>query len=174
MYEAMATVIGTVVTHPVKRDLTNGEQVVTFRMASNSRRLDPATGEWVDSGTLYLTVSCWRRLVAGVDASIRRGDPVIVYGQLRSHEYRTKDGVERRDLEMRASALGPDLSRCTAQPIRRTEAGRSFGPSNLVRNTCDRSSAEDRARVDGEALGKGALPMPDVPARITESASADA
>ncbi|MGS2809525.1 hypothetical protein [Nocardia sp. MW-W600-9] len=42
MYEAHATVIGTVVTHPVRRDLTNGEQVVTFRMASNSRRFDAA------------------------------------------------------------------------------------------------------------------------------------
>ncbi len=52
MYEAMATVVGTVVTHPVKRDLSNGEQVLTFRMASNSRRLDFATGEWVDNGTL--------------------------------------------------------------------------------------------------------------------------
>jgi single-strand DNA-binding protein len=174
MYEAMATVIGTVVTHPVKRDLTNGEQVVTFRMASNSRRLDPATGEWVDSGTLYLTISCWRRLVTGVDASIRRGDPIVVYGQLRSHEYRSKDGVERRDLEMRASALGPDLARCTAQPIRRTEAGRSFGPSNLARNTCDRSSAEDCARVDGDGLAEGATTMSSAPARINESAPVDA
>ncbi|MET9213623.1 MULTISPECIES: single stranded DNA-binding domain-containing protein [unclassified Nocardia] len=53
MYEAHATVIGTVVTHPARRDLANGEQVVTFRMASNSRRFDAAAGEWVDNGTRF-------------------------------------------------------------------------------------------------------------------------
>ncbi|MCP2318676.1 single-strand DNA-binding protein [Nocardia amikacinitolerans] len=160
MYEAMATVVGTVVTNPVKRDLSNGEQVLTFRMASNSRRLDFASGEWVDNGTLYLTISCWRRLVGGVDASLRRGDPVLVYGQLRSHEYRTKDGVERRDLEMRATAVGPDLSRCTAQVSRRSETG--GGPTALMRNTCIGSSAENRARV-GEELGDSAATVASVP-----------
>ncbi|WP_036561604.1 single-stranded DNA-binding protein [Nocardia brasiliensis] len=118
MYEANTTVIGTIVNNPVKRDLPNGEQVLTFRMASNSRRLDHATGEWVDNGALFLTVSCWRRLVSGVDVSLHRGDPVLAHGQLRSREYRGRDGVERRDLEMRASAVGPDLARCTAQVTR--------------------------------------------------------
>jgi single-strand DNA-binding protein len=119
MYEANTAVIGNVITHPVRRSLPSGEQVLTFRMASNSRRLDRDSGEWVDNGTLFLTVSCWRRLVEGVDASIQRGDPIIAYGQLRSSEYRTRDGVERHDLEMRATALGPDLGRCSAPVVRR-------------------------------------------------------
>ncbi|WP_280493206.1 single-stranded DNA-binding protein [Nocardia asiatica] len=162
MYEANATVIGTIATHPVKRDLTNGDQVVTFRLASNSRRLDHASGQWVDNGTLYLTVSCWRRLVAGVDASLRRGDPIIAYGQLRSHEYRSKDGVERRDLEMRASVVGPDLSRCAAQLTRLSDL-----PS---RNTSGTVSAESRVpgadapgengAVTGSAPPRGSAPEP--------------
>ncbi|MGW0181413.1 single-stranded DNA-binding protein [Nocardia sp. NPDC003345] len=119
MYEAVATVVGTVVTEPVKRELPSGEEMVSFRLASAARRLDRDSGEWVDNGILYLTVSCWRRLVAGVDASIRRGDPVIVQGQLRSNEYRTREGAERRDLEMRAHTVGPDLTRCTARVTRR-------------------------------------------------------
>lgn len=119
MYEANTAVIGTVVTHPVRRSLPGGEQVTSFRMASNARRLDRDSGNWVNSGTLYLTVTCWRRLVDGVDASIRRGDPIIAYGQLRTNEYRTKDGAHRQDLEMRAAALGPDLGRCTAPVVRR-------------------------------------------------------
>ncbi|MFI7665836.1 single-stranded DNA-binding protein [Nocardia sp. NPDC049526] len=174
MYESMVTVIGTVVTHPVKRDLTNGEQVVSFRMASNSRRFNPETGEWVDSGTLYLTVSCWRRLVAGVDASLRRGDPVIAYGQLRTHEYRARDGVERRDVEMRATSIGPDLSRCTAQVVRRAVSGAAAGPSTLARNSCDRSSADDRARVDGEGPGEDATSLTSAPPRLADTEPVDA
>ncbi|WP_227999182.1 single-stranded DNA-binding protein [Nocardia australiensis] len=171
MYESMATVVGNVVTHPVKRDLTNGEQLITFRMASNSRRFDAATGEWVDNGTLYLTISCWRRLVAGVDASIRRGDPIMVHGQLRSHEYRTKDGVERRDLEMRAASIGPDLARCSAPVIRRSEPGRSSGPNTAVRSACDRPNtpgAPDAAPGGDRAAATAAT----VPPRAAETADA--
>lgn len=119
MYEAYTALIGNVVTHPVRRTLASGEQMVTFRMASNARRLDRDRGEWVDGGSLFVTINCWRRLVDGVDASLRLGDPIIAYGQLRSNEYHTKDGVARHDLELRASALGPDLGRCTAMVQRR-------------------------------------------------------
>ncbi len=149
MYEAHTTVIGTVITHPIRRDLSNGEQMLTFRMASNSRRFDAKTGEWTDNGTLYLTISCWRRLVAGVDRSLHRGDPVIAYGQLRSHEYRGKDGTERRDLEMRAVAVGPDLARCHASVIRRSEGMRSL-PHATVRNISDPRGAV-QSGVDGAA-----------------------
>lgn len=157
MYEAMATVIGTVVTHPVTRELNSGEQVLSFRVASNSRRFDQVSGQWVDSGTLFLTVSCWRRLVDGVGASIRRGDPVVVYGQLRSHEYRTKEGVERRDLEMRASVVGPDLTRCTARIVRASESASEA--NGVIRNTGPGSSAEHDARV-GYGPGETAATVP--------------
>lgn len=166
MYEAHATVIGTVVTHPVRRDLTNGEQVVTFRMASNSRRFDAAAGEWVDNGTLYLTVSCWRRLVTGVDRSLHRGDPVIAYGQLRSHEYRGKDGAERRDLEMRAVAVGPDLGRCSASIVRRSDAARSA--PHAVRNISDRRGAV--LPVPSEDVAEYA---PTVPTAVASTTAAD-
>ena len=39
-------------------------------------------------------------------ASIVVGDPIIAYGQLRTNEYTSRDGAERADLEMRASAVG--------------------------------------------------------------------
>ncbi|MET7767263.1 single-stranded DNA-binding protein [Nocardia sp. NPDC005366] len=173
MYEAMATVIGTVVTHPAKRDLNTGEQVLTFRLASNSRRFDQATGSWVDNGTLFLTVSCWRRLVPGVEASIRRGDPVVVYGQLRSHEYRTRDGVERRDLEMRASAVGPDLNRCTARIAPRSDSGTGSVAEGVIRNTCHGSSAEQDARV-GQGLGETAATVPSASTQSAEPEPVDA
>ncbi|MFI5715811.1 single-stranded DNA-binding protein [Nocardia sp. NPDC051750] len=146
MYETLATVVGTVVTEPVKRDLPSGEQMLSFRLASTARRLDRDSGEWVDNGVLFLTVSCWRRLVAGVDASIRRGDPVIVQGQLRSNEYRSRDGIERRDLEMRAQTVGPDLTRCTAQVVRR----RSEYATVTGNNAADPDAGSTGAGVAGE------------------------
>lgn len=144
MYEANLALIGRVVTHPTRRALPNGESVVSFRLASTSRRFDQPTGDWVDSGTLYLTVNCWRRLVEGAEQSLQRGDPVIVYGQLRTNEYTTRDGVERSDLEMRALALGPDLARCTA-PVLRKHFGRSDRPDPVPQAEPDTDTAGEPA-----------------------------
>ncbi|MEV6275102.1 single-stranded DNA-binding protein [Nocardia sp. NPDC051832] len=151
MYETLATIVGNVVTTPVRRQLPTGEPMVTFRLGSTSRRRD-ASGEWVDSGTMFLTITCWRRLALGVDASLHRGDPVVVHGHLRTIEYRAKDGTDRRELELRAYTVGPDLSRCTVGLTRNSDYGSGSAPASLMRNTCLGSSAEERARV-GENQG---------------------
>ncbi|MCQ4118708.1 single-stranded DNA-binding protein [Rhodococcus tibetensis] len=113
MYETHGTVVGTVITTPVTRSGSAGEEFLAFRMASTVRRRDYTTGEWRDGSTLYLTVTCRRRLMSGVVRSLAKGDPVIVTGELRTNEYTTRDGVARTDLELSATAIGPDLARCT-------------------------------------------------------------
>jgi len=163
MYEAYTALIGNVVTHPVRRSLPSGEQLVTFRMASTARRLDQGRGEWVDNGTVYVTINCWRRLVEGVDASLRLGDPIIVYGQLRSAEYRTKDGFSRHDLELRASALGPDLGRCTATVQRRGAVRNSPPPVSVT-----------PAAVPDAAVPDAAAPVAQAPDTPTTTLDGDA
>ena len=82
----VVVITGNLTRDPELRSLQSGNSVCSLRIASNSRRRD-ASGEWVDSGTLYLSVSCFRRLVPNVDASIGRGDPIIAYGQRRTNRY---------------------------------------------------------------------------------------
>ncbi|GGG01914.1 hypothetical protein GCM10007304_14880 [Rhodococcoides trifolii] len=113
MYESYMTVVGQIITNPVKRITTTGAEVYSFRVASNARRFDRETGEWVDNGTLYASVNCWNKLVGNVASSLMRGDPVIVHGVAKTNEYVTKEGVSRADLDIRAIAVGPDLSRCS-------------------------------------------------------------
>lgn len=115
MFETYATVIGTVVSEPQRRSTPSGAEVLSFRMASNSRRMDRGTGEWTDGPTLYLTVSCWRRLVDGAAGAVGKGRPVIVHGQIRTNSYVTGDGERRADLEMKADTVGLDLSRCEVE-----------------------------------------------------------
>ncbi|WFR74288.1 single-stranded DNA-binding protein [Prescottella defluvii] len=153
MYETQAAVVGTVITDPVKRETGGGEEVMSFRMASNVRRRDRESGESVDGGTLYLTVSCWRRLVQGVGATLMKGDPIIAYGELRTNEYRTRDGEPRSDLEMRASAVGPDLARCSAKLERagrlRVAPSEDSADDDPVQSP-DTSGDNDSERVDVE------------------------
>ncbi|MDJ0394457.1 single-stranded DNA-binding protein [Rhodococcus sp. G-MC3] len=166
MYEAQCAVVGTVITNPVKRVTSSGEEVLSFRMASNARRQDRATGEWTDGGTLFLTVTCWRRLVKGVGGSLMKGDAVLAYGQLRTNEYTTREGVERSGLEMTATAVGPDLARCIVK-VERSRTISSLSPTDGlgegeaaeeadIRGDSEVGSGEDTAAIEREVVGAGA------------------
>lgn len=120
MFETPFHVVGTIVTDPVHRRV--GEQeMVRFRVASNSRRRT-ADGTWEPGNSLFVTVSCWGRVVAGTSAALVKGDPVIVVGHIHTSEYDDRDGNRRSSVEVRATAVGPDLARCNARLDRRQQA----------------------------------------------------
>jgi single-strand DNA-binding protein len=64
---------------------------------------------------LFVTVTCWGRVVAGASAALVKGDPVVVVGHIYTSEYDDRDGNRRSSVEVRAMAVGPDLARCKAQ-----------------------------------------------------------
>lgn len=109
MFETHLTVVGRVVTEP-RRRVVGDQEVISFRVASNSRRRT-GDGTWEPGNSLYITVNCWGKLVTGVGAGLYKGAPVIVVGDVFTSEYDDKEGVRRSSLEMRATAVGPDLSR---------------------------------------------------------------
>ena len=94
---------------------TTGQSVdvASFRVASTSRRYDRESRRWVDSASLFLSVSCWRTLAGNAVASLRKGDPVVVTGRLSTRTWE-KDGQVRSSCELEAVAVGPDLARGTA------------------------------------------------------------
>ncbi|OKH78359.1 single-stranded DNA-binding protein [Mycobacterium sp. SWH-M3] len=123
MFETPFTIVGNIITNPV--GLRFGEQeLYKFRVASNSRRRTPE-GTWEQGNSLYVTVNCWGNLATGAGASLMKGDAVVVVGHLYTSEYDDKDGVRRSSVEVRATAVGPDLSRCTAKvtPLPKPVAG---------------------------------------------------
>lgn len=113
MNETIVTLVGNLVDDPKLRTTDSGAEVAGFRVASTSRRFDRGEQRWVDGGSLFLSVSCWRSLGANAAASLRRGDPVVVTGRLTTRTYE-KDGQTRSVAELEALALGPDLARGTA------------------------------------------------------------
>src|SRR5271165_1935504 len=125
MFETPVTVVGNVVTDP-KRRQAGAQEVMKFRVASNSRRRG-ADGNWEAGNSLFVTVNCWGRLVSGVGASLGKGSAVIVAGHVHTSEYEDRDGVRRSTLEMRAMAVGPDLARCIARVEKTVSAGSDAG-----------------------------------------------
>jgi single-strand DNA-binding protein len=114
MRETPVTVVGTLVSDMRPRRVgPDGTLVLNFRVACNERRFDSESESWVNGDSLYLSVSCWRRLAENA-ASLVKGDPVIVRGKLRTREWATEQGERRSVVELEASAIGPDLARCVA------------------------------------------------------------
>lgn len=109
MFETPITVVGRIITD-LRRRVVGDQEVISFRVASNSRRRT-AEGAWEPGQTLYITVNCWGKLVTGVGAGLYKGAPIIAVGTVHTSEYQDSDGVKRSSLEMRASAVGPDLAR---------------------------------------------------------------
>jgi single-strand DNA-binding protein len=109
VFETPLTVVGHIV-NDLQRRTVGEQEVIKFRVASNSRRRT-ADGSWEPGNSLFITVNCWGRLVTGVGAALAKGAPVIVAGHVYTSEYEDRDGNRRSSLEMRATAVGPDLSR---------------------------------------------------------------
>ena len=151
MFETPLTVVGNIVNDP-KRRTVGDQEVIKFRVASNSRRR-AADGSWEPGNSLFVTVNCWGRLVAGVGASLGKGSPVIVVGHVYTSEYEDRDGNQRSTLEMRATAVGPDLSRCIA----RVEKTGSSGPEPAAADADGRDEDAGRRRsTDAAADGAAA------------------
>lgn len=89
-----------------------GGGVASFRVASTPRYR--RGGEWVDGNTTWLTVTCWRSLAEHAAKSIRKGDPVMVIGKLRTNVFKGEDGVVVERLIVEAASLGHDLTRGTS------------------------------------------------------------
>ena len=112
------TVIGNVVNSPTRNRTQNGS-VTNFRMASNERRFDTATQDWIDGHSFFVDVECWGELGGNVAHSISKGDPVVVVGAIRTHEWESEQGRRSRP-QIRAEAVAPNLARGVAD-FRRTQ-----------------------------------------------------
>jgi single-strand DNA-binding protein len=110
MYDTTMTVIGNLVDSPKLRKTKNGHFVASFRVASTPRRYDREQGGWVDGKTLFVTVTCWRALGENVAQSLRKGQPVVVFGRYLQREWE-KDEALKTAYELEAIAVGHDLSR---------------------------------------------------------------
>lgn len=166
MFDTQLTIVGNVLTAPQWRRTTESGQVAaSFRVASNSRRYDKATGRWVDGHSLRVRVTCWRRLAEGVIQSVMTGDPIVVVGRLYTRDWVDEQGTHRVLYEMDAAAVGHDLSR---------------GKSEFKRHTTNQSTSaiedeEAERRIGGEdTVPEDLDPTPDLHAAGFAAESPDA
>lgn len=100
------TISGRLTSDPTLRFIPSGDAVASFTVAHSKRKYDKATNTWSDDGEpLFLNVTAWRNLGEGAADQLKKGDPVIVSGELRQRNWE-KDGQKRSVIELIADEVG--------------------------------------------------------------------
>lgn len=93
---------------PEVRRTNTGAAICSFRAAVNHRRLDNSTGEWVNNGTSWYTVTSYGTLAENVASQVTKGAAVLVIGDLKVRDWEA-NGRRGTSAEITANAVGPNL-----------------------------------------------------------------
>ncbi|WP_372733857.1 single-stranded DNA-binding protein [Nocardioides sp.] len=113
---------------PVKLRRAGETVVASFRLGCTPRRYHRATDQWVDDETQWFTINAWRTLADHCEASLRRGDAVVVHGRLSLRTWIDANQVEQQTLDVQATHIGHDLSRGTSTFTRASRATEAPAP----------------------------------------------
>ena len=106
---------GSEVRHRTAKDVS----VATVRVAATPRI--KKDGVWLDGETTWYSVTAWRTLADHLRDSLRKGDPVIVHGRLRTETWAPEGGPASTTLHVDALLVGHDLTRGITHFMRRPE-----------------------------------------------------
>lgn len=130
------TLAGTLTTDPELRFTPTGAAVANFTVATNDRRYDPTTQQWVDKGATFLRCSLWRQPAENLAESLTKGTRVLLTGTLRQREWETPEGDKRYAFEVDVTEIGPSLKWATAKPSKTTrEHPTTTGPAASTAGT---------------------------------------
>jgi single-strand DNA-binding protein len=97
------SVIGNVGGSPEIRGKTRGDKlIVGFGIAQSMSGIDPQTQERVRKEPQWFQVSCFAGLAERVQANLKKGDLVLVSGELKARTYKNQAGEKRSAVEITA------------------------------------------------------------------------
>lgn len=125
------TVVGNLTRDPELRTLPSGSTVCNFSVAYTPRTYDRTSQSYKDGAPMYFRCAAWdsgrMTFAENIANTLSKGMRVIVQGTLTQRSYQGNDGQQRTDLELRVSAVGPELTFATAQVTRSGGNGGGYG-----------------------------------------------
>lgn len=137
MSTSTITTTGFVVNDPVfyEKD-DNKKAYAAFRFASTPRYFSKEDHEYVDGNTSWFEVRTFGRLADNVAQSIKKGDPLVITGDLRTRIWNDNEGNEHTSFAINSQTIGHDLM---------------LGISKFERTTVSAQDVED-ALTDNEIV----------------------
>lgn len=103
------TIEGNLTADPEHDTSENGVEYARFSVAVNDRRLNEQTNQWEDAGTVFHRVVVFNDQARHVVDSLRKGDSVLLAGDLRFGNYTDKEGTEREGRDIVADTVAASL-----------------------------------------------------------------
>lgn len=104
------TIEGNLTGDPEHGNAESGNEYARFTVAVNDRRLNETTNRWEDVGTVFHRVVVFNQQARHVADSLRKGDSVIVAGDLRFGTYVDKEtGQSRETRDIVADNVGASV-----------------------------------------------------------------
>ncbi|MCQ1951590.1 single-stranded DNA-binding protein [Arthrobacter sp. zg-Y859] len=111
--ETYVTIIGRLTKDPDLKFLGNSA-VAEFGVAVNARKFNKQTNEWEKKPTKFWDCGAWnagkQTLADNVVEVLRKGDSVVVYGELETRTWEDRDGNKRSADQLRVISIGKDLT----------------------------------------------------------------
>jgi single-strand DNA-binding protein len=95
---------GNLTRDPELRSTNSGTSVCGLRIAVNTRRKDPSSGEWTDKAN-YFDVTVWGAQGENCAQYLQKGRPVAVDGRLEWREWEDKAGNKRQSVDIIADSV---------------------------------------------------------------------
>jgi len=111
--EPIITVTGNLGSNAEFKKLQSGTPVTSFSLANTPRK--QKMGVWSDGETTWFRVFVWGLDAVGAASTLRKGDKVIVTGNLKLSKFVGRDGLEKQTLEINAESVGV-VPRKTPEP----------------------------------------------------------
>ena len=96
-------IAGNLTKDPIFRQTTNKTPVVNFSVASNRRYRD-SKDEWQED-VCYVGVVAWNKLAESCRDKLKKGNAVLVEGELQSRSFKTEKGDTKTIVEIKARRI---------------------------------------------------------------------
>lgn len=111
--ETYVTLVGQLPADPEMRFTPQGTGVVSFKVVTNARKRNSQTNEWEKKPGKFWNCEAWNQgkalLAENIAQTLKKGDTVVVYGELETGEFDGQDGQKRKADKVKVEAVGKDL-----------------------------------------------------------------
>lgn len=94
-----------VVADPEPQFSSNGNAWLRLRVVAKDRVRD-SNGQWADGDPLFLNVVVFGKQAEHLTDSIVKGDTILLTGSLAPNTWTDKEGVEHKDVQIKAKEIG--------------------------------------------------------------------
>lgn len=135
---------------PELRFAASGGAVVKVRLAFNSRKKDPQSGEWKDDASFFVTGTAFGQAAENIAETLTRGLEVVVSGRMKTDSWESKEGEKRSAPALLIDSIGPSLRSATAKVSKASSGGGGSGRQEF------QQARQQQSAGSGDPWGAGA------------------